>query len=80
LLDVFLLGKKDVAKATRNPYVNKLLEDSLLQILQPNRVKAAFENEDSRESSLFHLFFTSGAMDANFHAFGTSSSPRWGTL
>jgi hypothetical protein len=46
------------------------LEDSLLQILQPNRVKAAFENEDSRESSLFHLFLTSGAMDANFMHLG----------
>jgi hypothetical protein len=34
--DAFLLGKKVVAKATRNPYINKLLEDSLLQILQPN--------------------------------------------
>jgi hypothetical protein len=76
----FLAKRMLLRQQARNPYVNKLLEDSLLQILQPNRVKAAFENEDSRESSLFHLFLTSGAMDANFHAFGTSSSPRWGTL
>jgi hypothetical protein len=54
--NVFLLNENDVDAATQNPYINKLSNDSLLAILQPNRVKGAWENEDSRESSLFHLF------------------------
>ena len=54
--DVFLLDKKDVDAAMKNPYINKLLNDSLLAILQPKRIKRAWEDEDSRESSLFHLF------------------------
>jgi hypothetical protein len=53
--DVFLLDENDVASATRNPYVKKSSEDSLLHILQPKRVKNAFENEN-KESNLFHLF------------------------
>jgi hypothetical protein len=35
--------------------VKKSSEDSVLHILQPKRVKNAFENEN-KESNLFHLF------------------------
>jgi hypothetical protein len=50
-----VLDENDVATATRNPCVKKSSEDSLLHILQPKRVKNAFENEN-KESNLFHLF------------------------
>jgi len=62
--DVFLLEKDDVAEATKNPYVQKLSDDSLLAILQPGRAKTAFENEEFRESSLFHLFLGRSLFDA----------------
>jgi hypothetical protein len=55
--DVFLLNSSDnVEASTKNPYIKKLTDDSLLCILQPNRVNSAFEKEETIESSLFHLF------------------------
>jgi hypothetical protein len=62
--DVFVLDKNDVATATRNPYVKKSSEDSLLHILQPKRVKHAFENEN-KESNSFHLFDGRSLFEAN---------------
>jgi hypothetical protein len=52
----------DMVKATSNSYLCSLADNSLLQILQKNRVKAAFENED-RERSLFHLFLGCSLFD-----------------
>jgi hypothetical protein len=53
--DVFVLDENDVMTATRNLYVKKSFEDSLLHILQPKRVNNAFENEN-KENNLFCLF------------------------
>ena len=55
--DVFLLHTKEASEAQHdNPYVQELADDSFLSILQPRRVKHAFENEHER--GMFQLFLS----------------------
>jgi hypothetical protein len=55
--EVFLLRPEEASEAQHdNPYIQKLSDDSFLSILQPRRVKNAFENEHER--GMFQLFLS----------------------
>jgi hypothetical protein len=61
--EVFLLGPEEASEAQQeNPYVRKLSEDSFLSILQPRRVKNAFQNE--KERGLFQLFLSNSLFES----------------
>lgn len=55
--EVFLLGPNEASEAQHdNPYVQELSDESFLSILQPRRIKNAFENEHER--GMFQLFLS----------------------
>jgi hypothetical protein len=63
--NVFLLNQNEIAATTKNGvYIKKLSDDSLLSILKPRKAKKAFEDEESREKNLFHVFLNHSLFEA----------------
>jgi hypothetical protein len=62
--DVFILDESDIDDVARNAYVKELADKSVLNILQPKRVKNAFNEKDERENRLFQLFLSNPLWEA----------------
>lgn len=61
--DIYLLDEKEIDSANKNTYISSLSDKSFISILQPGRVKKAFDKEETRESELFHLFLSRSFFD-----------------